>query len=658
MAACNEQRKWFHVRFNIKDRANGNTIFTVSSVGNDIDTIDNSSIIFARSDDCGALTDVPAAWDPNESPGWFYFRPTVAQLDGTDPDFSGNAFVDVSSYEDVINESNRRVFSYELLVAYDTSDTVSEEILCNTSGPPNVICSENGGVYNEIIDNLNSAVFRWPQTDVLTEIGCCNIPLDDPGPPAPPPTDIRDCSRLWVIAKSGSDWQLRYYDLEETPANALIARGIITDSEDPDAEKTWHDLAWDTRDFLWGLEENGLKRILPGSIDILPSTVDGIAISQPYATITDTEGELTSLFSSGISSTGYNGKPAMSYSQDREFLYIAAGDRLFELRFVDDTTWEVTKTSGLLGAGSNQLGDLAFDTFGNCYCIFNTNLARIDFESSVGSGFGSLNLVANTSGSLSSMTGLDFILDLSSGNFITFYGVLSNGTLYTIDRENGTKTIVSGVNLGPNIVGMSSCQAGEDLRSYEVPFAPGAPPWCFAIDASSSMATAGGGTEIRENLVKDSLTAYINDFVEEGEQMSFMQFGSQYTNIRTFTTKAAAINYVQNDYRNTTVDGGTRFCSPLPVLPFGGNNFEQIFDIPADSNGIKLRSCVVIGDGEFQDCSGDALTAYMQNIMSRAAIELDPDFTIKAVAVNPTSGLENLQIIGDVGGGGFVSWTE
>tara|TARA_B100001778_G_scaffold334977_1_gene350092 strand:+ start:14395 stop:16383 length:1989 start_codon:yes stop_codon:yes gene_type:complete len=662
MPACDEQRKWFHVRFNIQNRSGGSNIFSISSVGNDLDDINNSDVIFARYDDCSVLTAVPAAWDSNEAPGWFYFRPTVAQLDGSDPDFSGDAFVDVSSYEDVIDEANRRIFSYELLVAYDSGDTVAGEILCVSTGPPDTLCTEDGGVYEEIIDELNSVVFRWPEIDVLTEIGCCDIPLDDPGDPGDPPSEIRDCSRLWVIAKDGDDWQLRYYDFEASPSQALISRGRITDAEGGDVDNTWHDLAWDTRDFLWGLEENGLKRILPGEADVLPGTVDGLALAQPYATINGST-ELNNLFSAGLTSTTFNGKPAMAYSQDQELLYIVAGDKLFELRFSDETTWDVTKVSGALGAGDDQLGDIAFDTFGNCYCVFNDNLATIDFTSPAGAGFGAIAPVGNNDNLLASVTGLDFILDLGSGNFISFYGVLSAGTLYEINRSDGTRTTVSGVNLGPNIVGMSSCQAGEDLKSYEVPFFPGATPWCFVIDSSGSMSIPGGGTIPREELVVRDLTAYINDFVEDGEQMSFIQFAGLFSDIATFTNKADAINYLQTQYRDRDTDfSGTDFCTPRtePGNPYNGNTFEQIFNVPADGNGRKLRACVVIGDGEFIDagCSGSGLISYMEDIMARAAIELDPDFTIRAVGVNPSTGLENLEIIGAVGGGGFISWTE
>ena len=44
--------------------------------------------------------------------------------------------------------------------------------------------------------------------------------------------------------------------------------------------------------------------------------------------------------------------------------------------------------------------------------------------------------------------------------------------------------------------------------------------------------------------------------------------------------------------------------------------------------------------------------------MDRRGIDLDPDFTIRAVGVNPTSGLDNLELIGEVGGGGYIAWTE
>lgn len=689
MSLCNNYRKWLHSRLIIKNRNDGSNIFSISSISDNIYDIGNSSFIFVRNDSCNSLTSIPALWKAEEAPGWFYFRPTVAQLDGSDPNFSGDAFVDVSSYEDVIDEYNRRIFLYELIVAYDSTDTFDGVHLCNSNGPPDTLCPENEGIYKKITDNLNSIVFRWPQIDAFKEIGCCNIQLDDSSPPVDQPSNIRDCSRIWVIGKNINDWQLRYYDFEEPSSQSLVSRGKIVNSGGDEYENTWHDLAWDTRNFLWGLEEKGLKRILPGKSEILPGPITGFAIAQPYATINDPSGILTGLFSSGLSSLSYNGKPAMSYSQDQEFLYIVAGDRFFELRYTSGTTWDVTKVSNTIGAGDDQVGDLAFDTFGNCYCVFNNNLARIDFTSPASSGFGSLSVVENTSGLLNLVTGLDFVLDLTGGNFITLYGCLRLGILYEINSSNGTRSTVSGVNLGPNIVGMSSCQAGEDLNAYDSfstgggpgpggpggpgPGGPGGPGTggpspvgsqiCYIIDISTQMNQVGSGTSRRFELARAAMLNAVELLNSGNVQLTFLFFSDTWT--RYTTTNYEQAKEVANRYPNLS----TAFTAGLPPIIRGSESafcmpggLDKIFDIPI-YKGAKVNYCVVLSASEFvssvilHNCGGTAgFTQLMQNFMARAAIELDPNFKFYSTGINPTQNLSHMQIIGEIGGGGYNTW--
>jgi hypothetical protein len=663
MASCEDFRKWFHVRFAIQNRSNGNDIYELTSVSNDLGDIANSDKIFVRYQDCSSLSAPPRAWDPDESPGWFYFRPTVADLE--------QAFVDVSSYEEVVDETNRRIFVYELIATIDSSDTIGGSTFCNATGPPDALCPDGNDIYDRIVDDRNSVVFRWPEIDVLTEIGCCRIELDDPGDPGDPPTDIRDCSRIWAIIKNGNDHELRYFDFEAPFSQALVVRGRIVNAAGIEGDPIWLDLAWDTRDFLWGLEKFGLRRILPGRASLAPD-VSGIAQAQDYATFTGDANllsQLTDLFTAGLDDGGILGKAAMSYNQTLESLFIAAGDKLFELKYVDETTWQVTKVSGTLAAGEDGLGDLAFDVFGNCYCVLDDDLAEIDFESPTGAGFGQLTPIGN-GGLLRSMTGMDFILDLAGGEFISFYGAISAGQVYRIDRFTGEREILSGVNLGPNVVGISSCQAGEDLRAYEIPFFPGDTPWLFIIDGSGSMSRTNSCIT-RENLIRRDLPEYIDQYVEDGEIMAFVFFGGGFSRPFVTSDKEAAKRHITEEYRSAANNqpsgtyycdpGGTDFCQPVCC----GRTFTSVIlevnqEIINLSNGQeKLNACMFIGDGEFVDnvpCQGNALRSFMQNAMAAILPQVSPGFVVRTVGIQPTSGLQNLQIVAEEGGGDFESW--
>jgi len=662
MASCNTQRKWFHINFSIKDRSNDSSIFSISSIDdNDYDVINNSGIISVRTDACAALTSTPAAWEPLEAPGSFYFRPTVAQLDGTDPDFPSNdVFVDVESYEGVIDESNRRNFEYEIVVAYDSSDEFDGEPTCTTTGPPNTECDE--GAYETILDDVRGLTLRWPTVPFLTEIGCCNIELDEPGTDDDnPPTDVQDCARIWVIASDGSDYSLQYYDFDAISSEALISRGKIVDTGGIGITNEWHDLAWDDRNVLWGLEKNGLKQILPGNEDFLPVPgINGQAIALDYATLIDTEGSLTSLFASGLESPSFDGKPAMSYSQEQNKMYIYAGDMFFELSYINATTWEVIKSSSILGLGSD-VGDLAFDASGNCYCSTSDNLSIINFSDSVGQGFGTIATIGSSS-ELSGIIGMDFILDLDSGDFLTFYGVHNTGTLYEINTADGSKSSVPGVSFQGTVVGMSSCQAGEDLRSYEVPIATGDGPWFFMISLTNEMAQQGSGLSTRIAAIKSELTTHITNNILDGEQISFMTMtdgnppsgnGGGFSAVTTVTSIADATTFIDNMTVSSFSPDGISFCGSLGV----------IFDLPAPpspNQNERLKSCTIIVGSDVQCLAFDQTpptpAEYTQSIMDRAAIELDPNFFISTVVVNPTGSLTNLIEVSAAGGGIHTVW--
>lgn len=652
MAGCPTQRKWFHVNFKIKDKSNGDTLFSVTSIDdNDLNVINNSNIISVKTENCASLTSPPKAFEEDESPGFFYFRPTVAQLAGTDVIFSGpDVFIHVESYDDVIDESNRRNFEYEIEVAYRADDTFDGDPTCTTSGPPDTLCDE--GPYETTVDDVHGLAFRWSTVPFLTEIGCCDIELGDPGIPTDPPGNIQDCARIWVIAYDGiEDYSLQYYDFDVIlSSEAHISRGKIVNTGGASTQNEWHDLAWDDRNMLWGLENNGIKRILPGSEDIISETgINGEAIALDYITIKNTgtgiEDNLINLFSNGITNDVTGGKPAMSYSQTEQKLYIYAGQMFFELSYVNDSEWEVIKSTEDLGIV--DVGDLAFDVLSNCYCSVNNNLSKINFSDTF--GFGTIEPPIGNLGDLAGIVGMDFILDLDNDNFVTFYGVHNNGILYELDVTDGSKTPVGGVSFQGAVVGMSSCQAGEDLNVYEDSITSVASPLLFVISLTSDMAIQGTGSTARLDLVKNNLITHITSNISDDEQISFIVTLNDLTwsNATTFTNVSDAIGFIENMETIAQFPSDISFCGSLNAM----------FDIAAH-NEEKLKSCTVIVGSDVQCFTGGGIFDYMNIIMAQVLINLDPDFVINTIAVNTDNSLNNLLGISSIGGGTHTVWRD
>lgn len=671
MAFCDDKRKWLHAQLIIRSRDNSNDLFSISSLDATsaltIPDLANSDKIFVRTEDCTQFTTAPALWSvdlqdmPDESPGFFYFRPTVEDLE--------QSFVEVSSYEDVINEANRRVFVYNLIAVFDSNDLVNGDPICVTTGPPDSVCP---GFYDVVVDDLSSIVFRWSEQAALTEIGCCDIPLDDPGNPGEPPTEIRDCSRLWFVNSSGSgsnrEWFLKYYDTDPPePGEAFISRGIIVKTAQSEDLDYFYDIAWDDRDYLWALCSFGLRRILPGRASILPETT-GFAQVNSYASVEVLSGseQWNAIFNTTTGGTGLpevaGGKPSMSFSQDSGKMFVQAGDYLFELTYIDDNSWRVSRASGALGlagnidnSNSDGLGDLAFDTFNRCYCNSAGNLATIDFSD--GASFGNRTIVG-ANNALAGVTGMDYILDLASGDFITLYGVNNSGELFEINRDTGETNTISGINIGSNVTGMSSCQAGEDLRSYESPIFPGVTPWVFVLDASGSMDNQGTGSTVRATLLVDELISYITTYVQNGERMVFWRFSDSWTSSGELTNIQDAVNWLSGPY-GSNISGPTNFCEDGNT----GSAGDGIYNILR--NNIPFKSCIVVGDGQFNSSSvcttvsqiEQYITDFMNFAVRGSSPLLDPSFTIRAVGINPDSGLSNLEAVGRAGGGGFESWT-
>lgn len=660
--ACEEQRKWFHCRLQVRDGSSNATYYNVSSAGSDIGIVDNNSVISVILPNCSSSANAPRAWDIAQSPGYFVFRPTADDL--------SSSFVQVNSYEDVINPSNRRRFQFDLLAAVDSSDTVGGIPQCSTTGPPDSLCGE---LYESETRISNALVFQWPQVPQLTEIGCCNISLDDlnningsQGNPTPINFNrpaLSDCSRQWFVCDAGAYDSLRIYDFEEPSITALSSRGILRTSLG--RRLVWHDIAWDNRGMLWGLSSDGIRRILPGPEVALPGTEDNAIVYDP-ATIDDPQGELTAIFENE-DAVELPGSGCMAFNAFSQKFYVYIGERLFELSIVNDFTFRVEKSSSKLSTGSHGLGDFAFDAENNCICIYEGNIAVIDVFSPQGAGFGFIESITDDM-AYANILGIDFILSSGSSEVFTCYAANDLGQIYEIessagwggspgyDPRNATYSLTEVGFVGNGCLGSSSCIVGEDLQQYSISFSPGPAPWLFALDASPSMSNQGSGSTIRSELVRDGLIQYINDYITDGEQISFVEFASEWANISTFTKVSDAVDYLSK--YPSIVDGSSsgtaRFCQRINNVWSSG--FDDIVNIPADLFGNRLRSAVVIAGDIFASCDESGMQEYIASKMPIFRSAFGPQFKIKTVAINPERELNALKTLGELGAGGFTKW--
>jgi len=611
MAICDFERKWWHAKLEVKDRNGGSVKSTHTTVDDAAPyTIFDSQITVRLADSvCTNFGLPPAAWDEDEAPGWFVFRPTLADLGGE------SNLETITSVEQALDPAKRRRFDYTLLAAYDITD-----IDCTALGPPDTHCPTFKIITS---DETNSIVFKFENSDFIETLGCCNIPVDPPNPPDDGPDGIRECARIWFIVEpqgTGILPRLYSWDFDQDPGQELVDRGEVQDPiSTSSAARIYHDISWESRNFLWGLEQDGLRRLLIGSS------------SQPAFSEFPAEIENATVPIFPIDASTSIGGASMSFSLRTGKMYIAANGRLYELEPSNDANWRVTKENEISSSLDVGLSDLAFDPVtGNCYCIFDDNLSTVNYEDPLPS-FGALSYVEDNS-AFAQFRGLDFILDIGSGDFAAFYGVTDSGQLYTIDSANANTSILTGSAISNTSVGMASCQVGEDLRIFPFPFYPGQAPFCFWVDVSGSMGDvgdAGLGSKTKLQVVQEALTEFIQDFVEDGDQLFLGKFSTGF-DVATATTKQAALDWVSS----LTSGDSTNFCNTI---------FRSLFDGTYGTG--TLRTVVVFGDGAFSDCTlpfptppsptaTSAIDYFTRGVIEARNIHASQFFSVRSVLVN------------------------
>ena len=605
------ERKWWHTTLRILDRQSQlKTFLTTASTA---DPATNASDFILAFSACDSVIIPPAAFNTLSSPGYFIYRPSLDDLGG---ESGGNYYVP-RNYDQTVALNNRFIYEYKLGWAYDSTD-----IDCFTDGPPDTVSST---LYDIEEDVERGAVFLFPSLPYFDRIGCCEIDVESPGDPILP-GDVNDCYRYWNISLTGGEYHLYSWDFSAGSGSELVDRGDIISSGI--GTLLFHDIAWDSDNRLWGLEEEGLRQIIPGD-------ADSSAIALNYATINDVfnGAAVAELFPIETSS---DGMPGMSFNQHNDKLYISANDHFFELEKTSDAVWNIVRYQNL--GEESELRDFAFDPYGQCFCIYNGNLCKINFEQA----FGSLTAVT-TDDSFLTMISLDFVLDFDRSQFVNLYALDVNGQIYEVNYNTGTYTAQPGESFGLNTVGGSSCQAGEDLRESFFPFDPGVSPWIFMLDHSGSMSSFNRWSTLTEGMI-----AFLENNVQLNEEMVIATYDDNYSAsprfiFRTQSDIDAAISYVQN---LPVPSGAANFCSNGPFNTTFLQNYQNI------------KNIVVIGDGGFDNCpTGSLLSSHIQGVYDAAKTAGNPDLVMRGVGIFPDNlGREHLTMIGEIGGGGYTEW--
>lgn len=609
--------KWWHATLQVLDRNNAlraqmTTISPLSPASNG-----NARISARKLNTSCTQVDIPVQAFGTDAPGNFLFRASLADLGGPN-----GAVFSPTDYNSVISIDNRFIYDYHINIAYDADD-----LDCSTSGPPNDI---------DPISQLSSRntttslTLLFPTIPYISELGCCNIEVANPGAPLSA-GEVLECSRIWYLDKSLTVPHLYSFDFQVDPSEAIVDRGEVASSGLGTLE--FYDIAWDDRNYLWGLETSGLRQIMPGN-DISP------AAAMSYSIITDSfsGAALSALFPIDPDLLG-----TMKYNQNNNHLYIVANSILFELEKVTASEWNITRYVSL---GSDiVIKAITFDIFGNCYCIFNNDLATLDFENS----FGTISRIT-TNQSFSNISTMDFIADLTNTNTTTLYGTDSTTSaehtdVYSITTQDGTKTFAYQIRDTTGVLAMTSCQAGENTSTPSFPFETGDSPWIFMVDGSGSML----GNNRWDTLVA-GMEAFLDNKVVLGDKMVVVLYNQSdsptVSPLYEFNT-SGDIEAAKTWLEGQSPIGQTNFCTHGP------------FNITFLSQYTGIKNIIVIGDGGFSDCPADPdeKRTYFDSVISTVRGNGNPGLTVRAVGIFPdTAGRNDLTILGAAGGGGYTEW--
>ncbi len=626
------RKKWWHGTLLIRDRQTNliKSILSTVDLISPIPQLNNDTTIKAFSSsevaNCKNLCPIPVpAFNPVYSAGYFVFFPT--------PQAVADSIVDINNYQEAINLSNRRVFEFIRRAAYNIIDSS-----CSANSPNYV----DNYIYETIINNQSSNVFRYKEIAKISQIGCCNLEVDVPSEDLPLPSLPGRKTRLWYLVYDEliADPNLRYrifsYDFALL-SNQLVDRGKI-DLSLLGSNLKLHDVTWIhpinqsgssemNENILIALDSEGdIRQIFPGN------SMTVAKIGDPIAYIGN---------KMDIDASNESFKFSMEFNYFENTIVVFGADTngqpaLWKLNY-QNYKLSVLKKALFNNLSINSIGEFAFDSSSQqnlAYCIINNNLAVLQMQDSL---FGT-NSFVNMSGLLNSFVTVNFAENPDTNiqeNIL--YGSTSLGQQFQVNRTTGVSSIISGARLGTGIVkGSTTTLAGEDVRVSPFPFYVGLSPWLFMIDTSGSMA----GDKLGR--IKDRLLYFLNNYVRKNDKITLLVFNENYKmitkNLVTYNDVTELTNFIElNLISGSNV---TNFCSSL-------SNISQYFT--------DLRNVVILSDGTFDDCGENWQSSINSSINS--ILVTNPRVIFRSVGVSATDS-QKLQYISSFSNGGYYTWNK
>lgn len=658
-----EKRKWFHATMKVLDTNRAIRAIMTSLDEANIGTNANDRVRARENTLCASVVIPVPAWNPTYAAGQFYFRASQADL------ASGPAWVVPTDYDSIVSLQNRFTFEYIIIAALDSTDTS-----CSSIGPPDVLDPRSpysdveDAVCNPISNSCQNISFLFPQIPYIGSLGCCSISISNPGPILPPGPGndgnpnasqntgssieslVNDpgggvantqAARGWFISGSPTDTVpgpiLYSYD---TSTAELINRGSIEPSGIGTIE--FFGLTWDNRNFLWALERQGIRQILPGL------NPDNPAIAIGYADIQDRTGEglVKRMFPVDITTTS----AAMKFNASNNMLYIFSNAVLYELSKNQTGGWTIERHVEY--SADTNFVDIAFDPSGTCYCLYNGDLATVGVEDN----FGEISNITSDA-RFEAYEGLDFTINtVDSSNETRLYSITDTSSPQTyfarIDKSNGDILSTESVTINAasgTTYGLAGTIAGEDRSVHSLPFLVGRSPWLFLIEGSSAM----NGYNRWETVIS-GMEAFLDTEVFFGDKMFIVIYGGDREVIAS------------EGFRFETTDDIDRIRTWLTSQSPSGSSLDKFCnnELTRDflSTYSEVKNIIVIGSSGFSEyCSGNKsqeFSSYVQSLLS-SLIESGGDMALvfRGIGIYPESnGRRDLQTLGSSGGGGYTEW--
>ena len=568
------KRKWWHATLTINNRDTNVELLKITSI-NPLSAAVNAryDAVFAYSNsttiaNCDTGVDVPvASFDPDIADGLFVFRPNNTDL--------ATIYTEIYSYQDAINVATRKKVTYTRFAAYDPLDTA-----CDSTTPTRHDTYE----YEEATNSDSVVIHRYKALEYYNQTPCCAAEISIPSADIPGFTSSAVRTKIYYLVYDETNNQYRIYSYNFALLSGALGFHGIVSSESIPAGIQLYDITW-VAGILYCMTSLGIYRMYLGSNSVSAKLGEKIDINyNNYLSTT----EIQYLFTSGLQSIEYNVYEAAWYMivSTKRFVGSTLSDVSLLIK-LDQTNTNQLRVLNANPVSATTVGSFAVpsnfnpNTNNTFYSFAQSNLATINTQGIV--------TTLDTTNLFAGMNTLSYIQNPDQ-NLAEQILVASNsvGQLFRVDTTNKVLINLS-ISLGYAPIGAATNINGDSLRVNPFPFLFGNSPWLFFIDISASMA---GDNKISK--IKTAMLDLVQNYMKYGEKISIILYNDSILKItktmRTYSDVYEVTNFIETYMKPR--GSISNFCAAA------SNAASEFTD---------LRSCVVISDGVFTDCTDTLL---------------------------------------------------